>query len=93
MYQGNLSFRQLGLYLDVILGNGLATEQYVEEERLYFATEKGLSFLSAVEEIQHLLGVKRGKTDETGMPRSFTPPIASRFEKPSKVESVEEYTY
>jgi hypothetical protein len=94
MYQANLSFHQLESYLDLILKNGLVAKRYVEEETLYFATEKGLRFLSAAEKINDLLLVSRSnsKKDEIGMLSSFTS-VATVSKTPATLGSADESAF
>jgi hypothetical protein len=88
MYQANLSFHQLESYLGQILRNELVAKRYVEEETLYFATEKGLRFLSAVEKIKDLLVQSSLKKEEKGITSVIT-----RSEIPAEMRGVEEFAF
>jgi len=63
MYRCNLSFRQLKIYLKLLIGKGflsvVLTKGRNEEVEIYQITEEGLSFLKAYNELRDRLGEKR----------------------------------
>ncbi len=53
MYKSNLSFKQLDLYLEYILENGLLEERVDDEgSRMYCLTNRGNEFLGLFEHMQ-----------------------------------------
>jgi predicted transcriptional regulator len=61
MYDSFLSFPQLRDYLELLEENGAL--KYVDEERKYYTTRMGLSFLMAYKEIGQLISPRNKRTD------------------------------
>ncbi len=45
VYQANLNFKMINLYLDILDKEGLLTLKCSAQSRLYFTTEKGMALL------------------------------------------------
>lgn len=45
MYKANLSYTQLGIYLDFLLENGFIKQAVRDGKEIYVITEKGIDFL------------------------------------------------
>ncbi len=57
MYKSNLSFKQLDIYLGILLENGLLQERNdIEQGRVFCATNRGITFTRLFEQIQTFLG-------------------------------------
>lgn len=63
MYRCNLSFRQLQIYLRLLVSKGFLRVDLkngsTEKIEVYYATEEGLSFLKAYNDLRDRLGEKR----------------------------------
>ena len=57
MYTAYLSFAQLKEYLSMMIENDLL--EYIEGERKYRTTEKGLKYLRAYDQMTHMTGTMR----------------------------------
>jgi len=63
MYRCNLSFKQLKIYLRLLVGKGFLRVVLIrgsnEEVEIYQVTEEGLSFLETYNDLRERLGEKR----------------------------------
>jgi predicted transcriptional regulator len=61
MYKSNLSFKQLDLYLEYILQNGLLEERFDDDNggKVYALTNRGIEFLNLFEHLQSFFPVSK----------------------------------
>jgi len=56
MYQNNLSFKQLRVYLGFLTNSGLVREKLKSGSSIFETTDKGFAFLQAYNSLKALLG-------------------------------------
>jgi predicted transcriptional regulator len=54
MHAGNLAYASLLVYMDLLLKARLVEERSLGDARMYFATQKGLTFLRLFDELESL---------------------------------------
>ena len=53
--RANISYLELGKYLDYVLSQGLLEPNFIDNKVVYLVTPKGFKFLSKYEELQEMI--------------------------------------